>query len=257
MLGLTARAALMWCDALVILDHASTDDTPDIITDVSREHPGRVWRLWVNGEWDEADHRQMMLDMARRTGATHYATIDADELLTGNLIGRVPLPQPGQQIWLPWVCCWRGLDRYRADASVWASAYAPVLFGDGNWTAGDYQMHRRVPNGVTRVNHGTHAEGGLLHLQFVQWDRLVAKQTLYKLHEVLRYPGRKSIDTINKQYGAAMDETNLGTAPVPDEWWAPYRHLMRHLRLCDAPWQAAEVERLIDEHGRERFAGLL
>jgi glycosyltransferase involved in cell wall biosynthesis len=36
-LGLTARAALMWCDELVILDHASTDRTAEIASEIAGE----------------------------------------------------------------------------------------------------------------------------------------------------------------------------------------------------------------------------
>ena len=38
-IGLTARVALRWCDTLLILDHASTDDTPRIINALGHEFP--------------------------------------------------------------------------------------------------------------------------------------------------------------------------------------------------------------------------
>src|SRR5262245_25337749 len=89
-LGFSARVALMWCDALVIFDHASTDRTPQIITDLEKDHPGRVHRHREDSlKWDEMAHRQTMLEMARATGATHMAIIDADEIVTGNIVDKM------------------------------------------------------------------------------------------------------------------------------------------------------------------------
>ena len=36
--------------------------------------------------WDEMAHRQQMLMHARAMGATHIAIVDADEILTGDLV---------------------------------------------------------------------------------------------------------------------------------------------------------------------------
>ena len=89
-LGLSARAALMWLDELVILVHASTDATADIAGAVMREHLGRVCLLFEDDPvWREMQHRQRMLDCARERGATHICYIDADEVLTGHLLDPV------------------------------------------------------------------------------------------------------------------------------------------------------------------------
>jgi glycosyltransferase involved in cell wall biosynthesis len=91
-LGLSARVALMWCDHLVILDHASTDRTQEILRDLCAEHPGRLTCLRNSeGLWDEMAHRQTMLEAARAENATHIAIVDADEILTANLVPGVRL----------------------------------------------------------------------------------------------------------------------------------------------------------------------
>ncbi len=41
-LALSARAALMWCDALVLYLHACTDRSLDIASEIQNENPGRV-----------------------------------------------------------------------------------------------------------------------------------------------------------------------------------------------------------------------
>ncbi len=100
-IGLSARVALKWCDAIVILNHASADNTADIIEGITFDHPGRVTVLEeLNPKWDEMKHRQWMLETARAEGATHIAIVDADEIITGNILHRIPLGikmlSPGQ-----------------------------------------------------------------------------------------------------------------------------------------------------------------
>src|SRR2546430_2605760 len=86
--GLSARVALSWCDALVVLDHASTDRSVELLDEIENQYPGRLIRLSVMAsEWREMEMRQSMLVAARYAGASHVAIIDADEVLTGNLTG--------------------------------------------------------------------------------------------------------------------------------------------------------------------------
>lgn len=196
-------------------------------------------------------------------GATHVATIDADEILTANkcvaLRQSIAFLLPGQVLKIPWLMLWGSMDRYRAgDESVWSSATAPVAFrvdGSVNYAAGadGYDIHTRVPNSLEPVHIWPERDGGLMHLQHVSRRRLVAKQTLYKLQEVLRWSGRESAETINRRYDPTVDETGATFRDVPLDWWGPEKTLVKP----DAePWQEAEVKRLLELHGRERFAGL-
>ena len=66
-LGLTARAALMWCDELVLWLHSCTDGSRDIAVAVAHEHPGRVIIDVANDPtWAEMSHREQMLELARK-----------------------------------------------------------------------------------------------------------------------------------------------------------------------------------------------
>src|SRR5882724_7954080 len=91
-LGLSLRVALMWCDEVLVLMHQCTDRTSDIIEEVSKENCGCIWLRVDDTQWDEMRHRQMMLDFARKStglkiaSATHIALIDADEILSANLL---------------------------------------------------------------------------------------------------------------------------------------------------------------------------
>jgi len=93
-LGLSLRAALMVCDAVVVLLHDCTDRSLEIAQDIRREFLDDSHR-WVHilqragATWTERADRWSMLQLARTRGATHIMTIDADEVLTGNLLGLV------------------------------------------------------------------------------------------------------------------------------------------------------------------------
>lgn len=94
-----------------------------------------------------------------------------------------------------------------------------------------------------------------MHLQFVDWERLRAKHALYKMRERIMWPDRP-VAKIDAQYGLAVDEAGILLADAPREWWEPYAHLMRHLRIGEQPWQAGECARLMAEHGQDAFKGL-
>lgn len=271
-LGLTLRAALRWCDSVVVLDHCSTDDTWDIICDVSREMPGRV-RVAKDGysSWDEMRHRQAMLSTARGYGATHIALIDADEILTSNLInlsvagiGIAALLEKWQMLELPGYNLRGSTHAYHSNG-LWGRRWFSTVFRDtpeAHWAGDEY--HHRAPMGVRwrpcqTINQGA---GGVMHLWGVSERRLRAKHALYKVNERLRFP-HKSDREIDTKYSwattpglHAQDVKPWRFEPVPDSWWAGYEDLMQYLDVDREPWQVAEVARLVELHGAGRFAGL-
>ena len=269
-IGASARAALTWCDGLVVLDHASRDKTTAVAEAVSAEHPGRVKVLREDDpEWREMDHRQRTLDAARSMGGTKFANVDDDEILTGNLVESVKRYTaelgPGCSLALPWVSMWGGLDTFRDDDSSWSKSHVDTVFADGKEqmfyrrASDGYQHHARRPRGnigPVSVPLQSQAGGGLMHFQFSSNRRLRAKQALYKMNEVLRWPGRMTVSDINKMYDGTTYAPGLRTSPVPEGWWSGLSHLRGLIDLDSEPWQEAEVKRLIAEHGAEKFRGL-
>lgn len=267
-LGLSLRAVLMWADEVVILDHASTDQTPDIIREVSAENPGRVIAFREDSPvWEEMAHRQKLLDAARQRGASHIAIVDADEVLSGNLLPYIhdyfEETGPHHLLQFPWLCCWRGISDFRnGDASPWSRAMVTTGFKDSpelHWKARDgYDFHHRHPMGRQMGPYApvVRPEGGLMHLQFAGWNRLRAKQALYQMTEVLRWPERKPASELAAMYGQAVDESGLQTQPVPAEWWAPYASLLPLLKVNADSWQELRCRELVQQHGAQRFDGL-
>ncbi len=303
-LGLSARAALLWCDHLVILDHASTDNQEAIERAVADEYPGRVTIVFrPDPNWDEMEHRQRMLEVAREKGATHIVYVDADEVLTGNLLPRirdlVECTGPCAVLQLPWLSMRGSIHRYE-QSGPWAKCDVSVAFPDDpryHWAARQgYHWHQRHPMGLPFVSFKPlrRSEGGLMHLQFVSDRRLRAKQALYKMLEVTRWPGRKPVAEIDALYSVAVygaPKIDPGNAPglvqhfgvaraaaiiraareanqqsdepqeqklgfAPKEWWAPYEPWLEHLHIDAIPWQEAQCQMLWQQHGPAKFQGL-
>ena len=285
-LGLTLRAALMWCDEMVVYCHACTDDSYKIARDVMVEcvkvGPSRVWITESqDSNWNEMEHRQHMLCHARAMGATHIAIVDADEIPTGNLsAGLCPIREivrgmpKGSCLQLPMYQLRGSLDRYHSNG-IWGNRWLSVAFQDDprlSWSGDTF--HSREPGGMALKPYRPiqHGQGGSFHLWGVSERRLRAKHALYKVTERLRWPAKPILD-IERMYnlwrsaedGYAHNHGRYGDpwtyADVPAEWWAPYADLAKYLYIGQygldlVTWQEAEVRRLVAEHGAEAFKGL-
>ena len=240
-LGLTARAALMWCDDVIV-----------------REQPA--------GPWNEMEHRQYLLDAARSEGATHIAIIDADELVTGTVLPRMrglcEALALGWMLELPQINPSGNVDTMIA-GGIWNNQNTAMVFRDepaARWAAsGDgYQHHGRAPQGVNwRALRGP---AGIMHLQMLNERRLRAKQLLYCLNDTMRWPGRRTPEQTRLYYSWAVygwqppqalhgvNTIKQPTAPVPAEWWEPYRELLPNLKPDTEPWQLAECRRIVREN---------
>ena len=266
-LGLSLRAALLWVDEMLVLDHASTDGTREVVARVAAEHPGRLRFLAeTDPVWREASIRQRLLEAGREAGATHLCVIDADEVLTGNLLPSAreafAALAPGEGLWLPWLPLWRGLDRYRQDQpSPWdvmvlgfrdapGLHYAPRLR--------DYDIHSRRVRGASGERHpvADQRAGGVFHLAHSNWRRLQTKTAWYKMIEITRFPWRRSPAELDDWYSWDLKETGLDLRAVDPAWWLPYAPWLDEVELDGDCWYEAECRKLWSDHGPDTFAGL-
>jgi hypothetical protein len=269
-LGLSLRAALKWTDGMVVLNHASTDRTKEIIDEVIKESKKPITYLEEpdTGKWDEMVVRQRTLDAGRQMGGTHFAIIDADEILTSNLwmIVRqfIQYMADNQLLELPMLACWKSLDEYRDDDSDWSKAFISLAFKDSPklcWmaTKDGYQHHNRPPGGTTWVRFTPFKdkkEGGVMHLQFSNWRRLRAKHYWYRMVEAIRWPGRESNERLNRKYNQALDETGIKLSSCPTAWMAPIKQDLHRVDLECGSWHEDEIRRLWKGNKREVFFGL-
>jgi glycosyltransferase involved in cell wall biosynthesis len=247
--------ALRWCDQIVVLDHASVDNTVQIIEYLMDKHPNRiVLYKETNPVWEEMRHRQKTLDIGRSLGGTHFAIIDADEMLTENLQTSIrdiiKTLKPKEILQLPWICLWRCLDKYRSDVgSVWSTAKKSMAFCDDpslHWISNKgYDHHHTHPyNSVFVDKNIKWGNGGWFHFQFVSWERLEAKQIWYQVQEVARW------DKVRANYVGTMNENGLKTTNCPNEWIAPEFSL---LKPNEQPWHVNDIRDMVKKHGIKKF----
>ncbi len=261
-------AALDWCDEVAVVNDDSSDHTGEIVSRAMERFNGRVAYEHIPRDgrpWDEMHLRERTLALGRALKGTHFAIIDGDEIPTANLVPHLrkffSALAPGQCLDLPMVPVWASVDHFRNDRSVWCSAKLTLGFRDADgltWKpkADGYQHHNRPPSGclpnrMTPVDRGA---GGVMHLQFLNQRRLLAKHVLYRMVDHLRWPGRESAQALNWKYDQALDEKDMLLSPIPSEWWKQVHKESINLRTV--PWQEAEVARLLEVHGRDAFAGL-
>lgn len=266
-IGMTLRALLMWVDAVVVLLHACTDNTESIVKEVSGEHPGKVKMVYDSDpKWEEMYHRQGLLEEARELDCTHVAYVDADEMLSGNLLPIIRKEteklSPARYLELFWACMWKSRYRYPlGKGSIWGRSYVTTITADdGNisWkpTSDGYHFHHRNPYDSNRGIRIDASQGALMHFQHVNWDRLRAKQALYKMIEATQYPNHEGRQSMDAKYSRALSEEGCVFEVAPDSWWEPYEHLAPFFHPTKEPWQKRECGRLWNAHSPRTFIGL-
>lgn len=242
--------ALQYCDEAVVLVHASTDGTIDIL----RTMGDRVHILGASdGSWNEMEHRQMTLDCGRDDGGTHFLILDDDEMMAQHLVPRarerIAALAPGELMRMPMPNLWRSTDQYRSDpASPFTRCVKSVAFADSpelHWKASDgYQHHHTHPFNCRPLLWAPDGPAGWLHFQHANWDRLITKQYWYMCMELCRY------GVVKANYRGTMDETGIAFSPVPPEWKSP---LWDDIDLKATPWQVADIKRMVDAKGLQFF----
>lgn len=260
-LGASLRAVTKWCDGAAIFLDRCTDATSDIVRQVSQEHP--EFEMMTNsnedGEhWDEMDHRQINLEDARRMGGTHFAIVDADEILTHNNLGKVrgwfEGLEDGQVLDVPMIAPWKSLEYFSPATRGIITLGWKDQPGMGFAPRGEekYHHHNRPPHGLTgRVP--VDCEGGVFHLQWAHWDRLIHKHRHYMLTERLRW--NYSAEEINEKYHwFDKPPHGMDLLPVRPSWWGMWQK--KSINLKAPVWYEHECKRLVKQHGAERFQDL-
>ena len=268
-LRLAIPAAMRLVDELVVLDHDSTDQTPAILNQMRSRFPARLTTApWEGRHYNETAIRQRLLELGRARAGTHFFMIDADEILTANLIDDVRAHtlalNPAQGLELPWLAMWASPDQYRDDDSVWSNNTKLFAFADAPHVAfraldDGYDMHLQRPRGLIDPTSQPITDqniGGVMHLQFANRRRLIAKHAWYKMSEAIRFPGRESAAAIDAKYNQALDERGLRVRPAPPQWWDQYTQDRAFLDHDDTPWHEQEIARFWLEHGESAFEGL-
>jgi len=263
------RRALEWVDGMAIMFDRCDDNTQDICLDIlsSFKGPSRTKLAIPGPHWNEMDIREANFNDGRALGGTHFAIIDADEMLTTNLLPVIrelfENLDPAELLELPMYAVREGLLSYQDDKTVWSHSKLTLGFKDDprlGWAPrhGDgYQHHARPPRGSRLSAHSRpipKGNGGAFHFQFANKKRLLAKHVLYRMVDHLRWPGRRTPERLNDIFDEALKEP-VGVSSIPQEWKEGIDESKIDFNEQN-PWHEKEIKTLLEKHGRDAFKGL-
>ncbi len=253
----------LYCDAIVVLDDASTDNTVEIIESLIAEC--HIEKIIKKKEWfrDEPGDRNALLQTGREIGGTHFIVLDADEMFTANCLGndflrnKILSLQPGDVLLLNLIQLWRSVDKYRFDDSIWTDHYGQFIFCDDGICSysSDFIHTGRTPNNLQGNDIILAGDYGVMYFQFVNWRNLLTKQAWYRCLEHIHNP-QKSISAINSLYAPSKNEYNLKCKPVPSYWFTNYPFFNKEVYNKPEQWREKQVLEWFKEHGQHFFSNL-
>jgi glycosyltransferase involved in cell wall biosynthesis len=224
-----------FADEILCLDAGSTDDTLSYL-----QSAGVSVRQQTEKKTNYSSWRQELLQWGREQGGTHFIWLDADEAFTTNFLGtetsdkksQIPFRQrlaamkPREKFALQWLCLWKSPFTYRDDTSVWSNLYKDfIICDDGKVGFDNTVLHEGRTPGPNANPDGSGAwtkipleEGGVLHFQFVPFQRFQVKQAYQRVRELTMKNG--SARRLNRKYAETLDNPEARTKPVPQSWLA-------------------------------------
>jgi hypothetical protein len=246
------RSASLWADRIIVADQGSRDGTREIAASFEKVHlienPSK--------DLDQGMHQRLLIDEARRLadGPQIFFALDADEALSSNVFGgptwsRVLTAQPGTVISFPWAnLAPDGRRAWLTDDRAWGYVDDGALYEGGPIHAG------RLPNPVG-ASTLLLDDCVMLHRQYLDWDRMKAKQRWYQAWECVNSPGRAGVD-IYRQYHHMYAVPPERYTAIRPEWLSAYRHAQIDLTTASHEGGLQFDERvlqLFDECGVHRF----
>lgn len=260
---LSIRAALQWCDHLVIWNHMPTPS--DVLFIEQLPERNRITHaICEDPDWNEMQHRQSMIEIARRHSPqtpTHLSIVDADEVASLGLRSRIrdcaEKLEPGQIATFPLKNLRRGW-QYHSNG-LWGSKriISTVWREQPGIRYAGHTFHKREPLGTRMVNFPH--EDPVVHGWGFSERRLIAKHRSYRCSERIQFPNKDAaeIEFTYSQYcngGRGEDPSTWTYAPVPLEWIPEEERAL--VGGDEDLWQEAYVREVVANLGRERFTGL-
>ncbi len=190
-------AAATWADAIVVADQGSTDGSREI----AAAHEKTIVVDNTAPGYDEGARQRLLLSTAREhvPGPKVLIALDADEALTADAQGtdewrRLLAAAPGTVLRFRWLNLLPPGDR------AWVPPDdIPFGFVDDGSEHGGERIHSTrlpTPDGAPVLSH---EQIGVLHLQYLDWERMKSKQRWYQCWERLEHPEKRPIQ-VYRQY---------------------------------------------------------
>jgi glycosyltransferase involved in cell wall biosynthesis len=240
-------------DEIIVLEDGSTDSTKDILL----KHPVTVINTPFNGF---GSMRKELLRAGREHGGTHFVWLDADEVFTADLRedfrDLLKSMELGQKIQLRWLAMWKSPFVFRDDESVWSNNFKDFIFcDDGVSNFDETWIHEARTPGENKQSNTIKIEtyGGVMHYQFVPWQRFQLKQAWYRCSELIKYPNTEG--AINGTYSITLDDPTARCSPVRTNWLYD-RGIPRNIEDLTSNWHQDSINAYFDTYGAKYFENL-
>lgn len=256
--------ASLWADHIIVADQQSTDRTPDIC----RQFEKVVYVENTCPTLDQSVARQLLLNTSRELFGldTVICALDADEILSANCFqdrdfnALLDHLERGQSVVLQWVMLWGAPDRYRDDNSVWGNSWKHFIFRDDGRTSFSQKAtsEPRMPEAFMQ-SFVRYDAVKVLHYQFVNWARMLAKQRRYRVYDYLEQPTFIKALRVNNVYAITRNVRDevVDTTPIPGDWLFGYSNVdLRHFPDEVLYWYEVDVLRQFARLGEHYFKWL-
>jgi len=251
------RAASAWADLIIVLDQESDDGSAEIAQRFRKVHVA----AYPHQTYDDPIRRGMLVDLARALvpGPKVLVSLDADEFVASDAWQYPEMHEflsapPGTVGRMRWI------NLLPDEPRAWIPEKRTdfMFVDDGAEFRGDPMHGPRLPGSSSTATMDLDGPK-VVHLQYVDWERMQAKQRWYQVQERLEYPRKRPIQ-IYRQYHGMDAIAPHERHPLRHEWFAGHDLGGAEKLLAVEPRDAypadARVLDLLTHHGVERFRRL-
>jgi glycosyltransferase involved in cell wall biosynthesis len=235
-----------YADHIILGDHFSTDRSVEIAKAFDKVSVVNS----TESDFSEATRRNQLLSCAREFGQENVIlSIDADEHLdprfisSGGLSELKNLPR-GTRFAFPHFNIYPDTERY------WISQIGFMgMVDDGSLHDVSDKIHfSRIPS-VKGVGTYHHRFGGLIHLQYLDWERMQSKRRWYMAWEAANLEGASTL-SIHRRYHHVNTISKRMLRTIPGEWSTFFNEKGVRKAVSDSSesgkyWWDSEIPQLI------------
>lgn len=245
------KSTLLWADHIILSDQMSNDNTRQIAS----KFPNVEVIENTSTVFNESENRRRLLAKAREiTQDAVIFFLDADERLTASILNTdvqeqiLGLP-PGTAIQINFA-------NVTPEMLYWEVEINPVAFvDDGRESDSQGEIHFPRTTFENFVKTAEFENLKLIHLQYLDIDRVRSKHRWYQMWEFLNIPNTKPVKLYRKYHHMDSIPKEL-LLPIPQSWLSEYEMrgigIFDYLKM-DEFWWDSEVNKWFSEHGTRKF----
>lgn len=253
-LPMSLQAASIWADRIIVSDQGSTDGSKEI----AKAFP-KVYLIENDAQKDfnEYQMREPLISTARQLDGDNNVliAIDADEVLTPYFesidFEQWQILPRGTVIQFFWGNLLPGFDRY------WPVFHQNFGYVDDGKTFDTGLIHvpRLFVPSVDNSNVYECQDLGVMHFQYVDWQRMSSKHRWYQCYERIHFPQKSAVEIYRRYHH--MYNPQIETMLVPKEWkdtYLQYNVDIKDVRYEQVYWWDGKVMNYFDTYGEDFFS---